>query len=398
MSDQITKSPQIRCAGFTDAWEQRKLGEFVQDYVEKTIVQNQYPVLTSSQRHGIILQEEYFADRQVTTQNNIGYFVLPRGYFTYRSRSDNGVFKFNRNDIVDKGIISYFYPVFKISNGNSDFFLNMLNSTTKKQVALEAEGTGQKVLSLNKFKNINVVIPEAKEQTKIGNFFKQLDDTIILHQRRLELLKDTKKSLLQKMFPRDGANIPEIRFAGFTDVWEQCALKKVAEFNPKSPLPNEFEYVDLESVSGTALVTHRTEKKETAPSRAQRLAQKGDVFYQTVRPYQRNNYLFDLPYNNYVFSTGYAQMRPNIDSYFLLNCIQEEKFVQHVLDRSTGTSYPAINSTDLAEINIQVPVNTDEQTKIGCLFKKLDQLITLHQRELNLLKNLKKSLLQQMFV
>ncbi|MEH6849432.1 restriction endonuclease subunit S [Bacillus pseudomycoides] len=192
--------PEIRFEGFTDAWKQRKLGKFVQDYVEKTTVQNQYPVLTSSQKRGIIHQEEYFADRQVTTQNNIGYFVIPRGYFTFRSRSDNGVFKFNRNDLIDKGIISYFYPVFKIVNGNSDFFLNMLNSTIKKQVSLEAEGTGQRVLSLKKFKNINVVIPGIQEQIKIGNFFKQLDDTITLHQRELNSLKNLKKSLLQQMF------------------------------------------------------------------------------------------------------------------------------------------------------------------------------------------------------
>ncbi|PEK51525.1 restriction endonuclease [Bacillus toyonensis] len=192
--------PEVRFPGFTGDWEQRKLGEFVQDYVEKTIVQNQYPVLTSSQKRGIVYQEEYFADRQVTTQKNIGYFVLPRGYFTFRSRSDNGIFKFNRNDLIDKGIISYFYPVFRISNGNSDFFLNMLNSTIKRQVALEAEGTGQRVLSLKKFKNINVVIPEVQEQIKIGKFFKQLDDTIVLHQRELDALKETKKAFLQKMF------------------------------------------------------------------------------------------------------------------------------------------------------------------------------------------------------
>ncbi|HEM3669574.1 TPA: restriction endonuclease subunit S, partial [Streptococcus suis] len=126
--------PAFRFQGFEDDWEEVKLGECIEDYVEKTTKQNQYPVLTSSQNQGIIFQENYFANRQVTTENNIGYFVLPRGYFTYRSRSDNGKFRFNRNDLIDKGIISYFYPVFSIKYGDSNFFLFLLNSRLEKEV------------------------------------------------------------------------------------------------------------------------------------------------------------------------------------------------------------------------------------------------------------------------
>ncbi|MED3269596.1 restriction endonuclease subunit S [Bacillus thuringiensis] len=192
--------PKIRFDGFSGDWAEKKLEYFIQDYTEKTTILNQYPVLTSSQKYGIILQEEYFADRQVTTNNNIGYFVLPRGYFTFRSRSDNGVFKFNRNDLIDRGIISYFYPVFSIVNGDSNFFLMLLNSTIKRQVSLEAEGTGQRVLSLKKFKNIKVLIPPLGEQQKIGLFFKELDDTIALHQKKCEDYQQLKKGLLQRMF------------------------------------------------------------------------------------------------------------------------------------------------------------------------------------------------------
>ena len=191
--------------------------------------------------------------------------------------------------------------------------------------------------------------------------------------------------------------VPELRFKGFTDEWEERKLKDIAQFNPKTVLPDEFEYVDLESVVGTEMISHRTESKDQAPSRAQRLAQKGDVFYQTVRPYQMNNYLYDLPYDNYVFSTGYAQMRPNIDSYFLLNSVQNKQFVQHVLDRSTGTSYPAINSSDLSNIEIHVPSKLSEQQKIGAFFKQLDDTIALHQRKLDLLKEQKKGYLKKMF-
>ncbi|ECB9663813.1 restriction endonuclease subunit S [Listeria monocytogenes] len=193
--------------------------------------------------------------------------------------------------------------------------------------------------------------------------------------------------------------VPKRRFEEFNnvDAWEQRKLKDVATFNPKSELPDEFEYVDLESVVGTELISHRNESKKTAPSRAQRLAKYGDVFYQTVRPYQKNNYLYNLSYNNYVFSTGYAQIRPKIDSYFVLNRVQEEKFVKLVLDRSTGTSYPAINSNDLSEIEIKVPVDSNEQIKIGQLFKYLDDTITLHQRKLEKIKALKAAYLSEMF-
>ena len=195
----------------------------------------------------------------------------------------------------------------------------------------------------------------------------------------------------------ENTNIPEIRFAGFTDPWEQRKLGELAIFNPKAELPEIFEYVDLESVVGTEMLSHRTESKRTAPSRAQRLAQTGDLFYQTVRPYQKNNYLFEKPDKNYVFSTGYAQMRPLVDGRFLLCLVQNEGFVKVVLDNCTGTSYPAINSNDLAQIEVYSPSDPREQKQIGDFFKDIDNLITLHQRKYDRLKNVKKSMLEKMF-
>lgn len=192
-------------------------------------------------------------------------------------------------------------------------------------------------------------------------------------------------------------SVPKIRFKGFTDDWEQRKLGEIAEFNPKSDLPDEFEYVDLESVVGTEMVFHRTENKASAPSRAQRVAKTGDVFFQTVRPYQRNNYLFSMPYENYVFSTGYAQMRPKINAAFLMCFLQTESFVQNVLDNCTGTSYPAINSSDLSNLKISLPILKSEQSKIGKLISNLDHLITLHQRKCEQTKELKKFMLQKMF-
>lgn len=167
-----------------------------------------------------------------------------------------------------------------------------------------------------------------------------------------------------------------------TNPWEQRKLLELADFNPYSELPDEFEYVDLESVVGTVMIGHRHENKDTAPSRAQRLARQGDLFFQTVRPYQKNNYLFKKTDNNYVFSTGYAQMRPYVDGDFLLSLIQTESFVKVILDNCTGTSYPTINVNDLANIKVNCPHDKVEQRKIGAFFTVLDKNIVLHQRKL----------------
>lgn len=144
-------------------------------------------------------------------------------------------------------------------------------------------------------------------------------------------------------------------------------------------MPDEFEYVDLGAVVGTTLNNATHFSKQLAPSRAQRVAAPGDVFYQMVRPYQKNNYLFKedsvLPT---VFSTGYAQLRPEGSSYFLLTLLQLDRFVSMVMDSSTGTSYPAINSNALGKLDIYAP-SLSEQIIIGNLFKVLEELIFANQ-------------------
>lgn len=192
-------------------------------------------------------------------------------------------------------------------------------------------------------------------------------------------------------------NKPRIRFKGFAEDWEQRKLSEVVIINPKTDLPDEFKYVDLESVVGTNLLGFQVIKKENAPSRAQRLASYGDVFYQTVRPYQRNNYLFENVDKDMVFSTGYAQLRSKLDSYFLLTLVQNDNFVKVVLDNCTGTSYPAINGSELGKIIVQIPSNEVEANQIGKVFRGIDKSITLHQRKLEKLKLVKKALLQKLF-
>lgn len=157
--------------------------------------------------------------------------------------------------------------------------------------------------------------------------------------------------------------------------WKQGELKDFAFINPKSDLPFSFTYVDLEAVKGISLINPRKETQRTAPSRARRVALKGDIFFQTVRPYQRNNYLFNLN-GDYVFSTGYAQIRAKINPNFLFILLRQERFVSAVLDNCTGTSYPAINPSRLSRIQICIPSTLNEQKAIADTISTFDTYIS----------------------
>ena len=193
-------------------------------------------------------------------------------------------------------------------------------------------------------------------------------------------------------------NVPELRFAGFDGEWEENYLSEIAKINPKStPLPEKFKYVDLTSVSGTSLIKFDIINKEEAPSRAQRVAKKGDIFYQTVRPYQKNNFFFDLEDTDFIFSTGYAQIRTNNNSRYLFTFMQTKRFVDTVMNRTTGTSFPAISTGELSDISIKIPSNISEQEKIGNLFRKMDALIEIQEGKVSKMEDFKKSMLQKMF-
>ena len=274
------------------------------------------------------------------------------------------------------------------------FLYSSLKSRSLKKYVT---GGAQPQLTREVLNTIIKSFPSLPEQSAIGDFFRQLDTLLTLHQRKLDELKAFKSTMLSKMFPKHGQTIPEIRLAGFDGEWEYKRLNEVADFNPKGVVPEQFNYVDLESVVGTRLISYRAENKDYAPSRAQRLAQNGDIFYQTVRPYQKNNYLFLKDEDNWVFSTGYAQMRAKINNEFLFISIQRSDFVNEVLLNCTGTSYPAINSKDLSRLKISVP-KMEEQKKIGSFFSHLDDLISSTQSKIEELETLKKKLLQEMFV
>ena len=387
--------PKIRFKGFTDDWEQRKLGE-IAEFNPKSDLPDEFEYVdlesvvgTEMVFHRTENKASAPSRAQRVAKTGDVFFQTVRPY-----QRNNYLFSMPYENYVFSTGYAQMRP--KI---NAAFLMCFLQTESFVQNVLDnCTGTSYPAINSSDLSNLKISLPILKsEQSKIGKLISNLDHLITLHQRKCEQTKELKKFMLQKMFPKKGEKNPEIRFPGFTDDWEQRKLGEIAEFNPKSDLPDEFEYVDLESVVGTEMVFHRTENKASAPSRAQRVAKTGDVFFQTVRPYQRNNYLFSMPYENYVFSTGYAQMRPKINAAFLMCFLQTESFVQNVLDNCTGTSYPAINSSDLSNLKISLPILKSEQSKIGKLISNLDHLITLHQRKCEQLKELKKFMLQNMF-
>ena len=178
-------------------WKTVTIASFIREYKEKSTVNNQYPILTSSRR-GLMLQTDYFRDRQVTTEENVGYNVLPRGFITFRSRTDDGNFVFNQNTIIDKGIISYFYPVFTFSNEVNDLFmLALLNHTIYRKYMPFVEGTAQQVLSIKKLGMLEYTLPTLPEQNKIAEILSAQDKEIGLLQQQLALEQQKKKALMQ---------------------------------------------------------------------------------------------------------------------------------------------------------------------------------------------------------
>ena len=174
---------QIYLKKYLNDWEQRKLGDIIVDYVEKNPEDEELPVLTSS-RQGIQRQDEHFGSEQ--KHDTTDYNVIPKGYCTYRNRSDDKSFTFNVNDCVERGIVSKFYPVFSIENGNAKFITEYLNTNAemRNKIAILAVGTSQVVLSLTNLKALELFVPSKEEQNKIGKAIVSLDHLITLHQRK----------------------------------------------------------------------------------------------------------------------------------------------------------------------------------------------------------------------
>lgn len=195
--------------------------------------------------------------------------------------------------------------------------------------------------------------------------------------------------------------VPKLRFKEFSDEWEEKKIEDIGEINPKSKsIPKKFVYIDLESVVDGQLKEKKIIEKEEAPSRAKRLVEKNDILYQMVRPYQQNNLYFSFNDElDYVASTGYAQIRTfyHNNSMYVYHLMHTKKFLDKVLERCTGTSYPAINSEDLSNISIKISKNINEQEKIANFLFSVDKKISLTEEKLELFREYKKGVMQKIF-
>ena len=383
MSKEKRRVPKLRFPGFTEDWEQRKLGENLIQYTEITTQNNQYPVLTSS-RKGLFFQTDYYDGNQIASKDNTGYNIVPFGYFTYRHMSDDEIFHFNINYLVDKGIVSTLYPVFTTKNLNSDFLQLQLNYGTefKKYAVLLKQGGSRTYMYFNKLKDFELTISTSiDEQKKISEFFILFEKLITLHQRKLDNLKLKKKALLQKLFPKNGERYPELRFLGFTDAWEQRKLSDILKVNSGK----DYKHLDQGNIPVYGTGGYMLSVNESLSNiDAIGIGRKGTI--------DKPQYL-KAPFwtVDTLFYLTALDKHSILFLYYLMQLIPWKKF-----DESTGV--PSLSKTTIDNISGFVPSNSQEEELISALFNQLDKSITLHQRKLDHLQFQKKALLQQMFV
>lgn len=290
-----SKKPGIRFKGFTDDWEQRKLGDVVERVTRKNQdLVSQLP-LTISAQYGLIDQNMFF-DKRVASKDVSGYYLIYNGEFAYNksTSSDAPWGAIKRLDRYENGVLSTLYIVFKIKNEeviNSDFLVTYYNTCNwhKDIKAVAAEGARNhgllNIAPADFFKTELMLPQDIEEQKKIGSYFKLIDHLITLHQRKYDKLVMSKKSMFEKMFPKNGQTKPEIRFSGFTDDWEQRKLGKVAEsYSGGTPSVGNKSYYDgsIPFIRSAEINSESTElfltEKGLSNSSA-RMVSKGDILY-----------------------------------------------------------------------------------------------------------------------
>ncbi|MFA6145530.1 MAG: restriction endonuclease subunit S [Sulfurimonas sp.] len=393
--------PKLRFPEFSGEWEEKKLGE-VTTYVDyrgraptKT-EEGHFLVTAKNIKKGFIDYEcskEYVAEHDYLNVMSKGLPEVGDVLFTTEAPMGNVAQVDDKNIALAQRVIK-----FRSKKMLSNLYLlhYMLSAIFQKLISEKSIGTTVQGISGKELHRIRLAFPSLNEQTKIATFLTAIDTKIDQLTKKQTLLKQYKKGVMQKIFSQ------ELRFKAddgseFSG-WEEKTLGEIAEINPKTgSLPDEFIYIDLESVDSGTLLKETRISKFGAPSRAQRLLNKDDILFQMVRPYQRNNLFFNK-IGNYVASTGYAQIRVNESAQFIYHLLHLDSFVNDVMSHCTGTSYPAINSSDLGIILIQIPSSIEEQTKIATFLTVIDTKIDLATKQLNATKQFKKALLQQMFV
>ena len=408
------KSPQLRFEGFTDDWEERKLsdvanhrgGTAIEKYFDKDGV---YKVISIGS-YGLNSQYVDQNIRAISNEITDGR-VVNSGELTMvlNDKTANGTI-IGRTLLVEKDneyVINQRTEIISPKeNFDSNFAYTILNGPFREKVKRIVQGGTQIYVNYPAVSNLNLELPMIEEQQKIGSFFKQLDDTIALHQRKLDLLKEQKKGYLQKMFPKNGAKVPELRFAGFADDWEERKLKDVTERVRSNDGRMDLPTLTMSASSGwldqkdrfSGDISGKEKKNYT-------LLKKGELSY--------NHGNSKLAKYGVVFSlTNYEEaLVPRVYHSFKALENTSADFIEYMFstklpDRELGKLISSgarmdgllnINYDDFMNIHISIP-NYEEQILMSAFFRKLDENIALHQRKLDLLKEQKKGFLQKMFV
>ena len=402
------KKPQIRFKGFTDDWEQRKLSSLV-DEVTRNDSTSDAPIMMITANNGFIEQSERYAF------NNAGeslkkYILLKKGELAYnhgasKLRPYGSCFSLSS---VENARIPFVYHCFSAKEQNSEFLSMQLNGKNienqlRKIVSSGARMDGLLNISLEEYTSVILLLPKIKEQNKIANFFLGLDNLITLHQRKLEKLKNIKKSMLEKMFPKNGSNIPEIRFKGFTDAWEQRKVSELlVERNEQAPMSEEYPLMAFIANEGVTPKGERYDRSSLVTDTENKLYKRtefGDFIYSS-----NNLETGSIGLNKYgkaCISPVYSIFLPTgiANSDFLGRRLVRKDFINLMVKWRQGVIYGQwkIHESDFLKIEISVPL-VKEQCKIGAFLDNLDNLITLHQRKLEKLQNIKKACLEKMFV
>ena len=409
MSKQEERRPSIRFKGYTEPWEQRKLEE-IANRVKGNDGRMDLPTLTISAGQGWLDQKERFSGN-IAGKEQKNYTLLTRGELSYNHGNSKlakygAVFQLND---FEEALVPKVYHSFKMVDGNSGIFIEYLFSTKlpdkelRKLISSGARMDGLLNITYDDFVTINLTIPRNKEEQRtIGSFFQELDQFITLQQRELELMKEGKKTLLSKMFPKDGENFPEIRFPGFTDAWEQRKLWEVLSERNIQEVPTA--QIPLVSFTVEHGVTPKTERYNREflvreETKKYKYTKYNDIVYNPANlkfgAIARNKYgeAFFSPI--YVtFEANYSNVLPE----FIEKILTSNDFIKKALKFQEGTVYErmAVKADDFLKLVIKLPT-LPEQIAIGSFFQELDQLITLQQRELEILKTMKSTLLKAMF-
>ena len=411
------KSPQLRFEGFTDDWEQRKLGELSQKIsVGIATSSSKY---FSSQDHGVpFIKNQDIKENRINTKN-LEYISKEFDNKNKNKRVKQGDIITARTGypglsaVVPKELEGAQTFTTLITRPISEMILSeyisiFINSPYgMKQISGMEAGGAQKNVNAGIVQNLLIPLPSLDEQKKISNFILKLDDTIALHQRKLDLLKEQKKGYLQKMFPKNGAKVPELRFAGFADDWEDRKLSSIAERVTRKNKNNEST-LPLTISAQDGLVDQNDYFNKQVASRdvtGYFLVKNGEFAYN--KSYS-NGYAWGAikrldKYEMGVLSTLYIVFKPTaINSQFLVSYYETTRWYREVsknaAEGARNHGLLNISPNDFFNTLLTIPKSAEEQQQIGSFFKQLDDTIALHQRKLDLLKEQKKGFIKQMFV